>query len=374
VKRVSPVISLVAAACVSAMAPYMANAQASGATRTYYVAADDVPWDYLPGGVDQITGRRRVDTAFFARGEPKIISHSYRKVLLREYTDGSFGTLKLRPPEWEHLGFLGPLLRAVVGDTIRVVFRNNARRPFSLHPHGVSYGKDSEGAPYVDGSSAAQKQDDAVPPRGSHVYVWPVPERAGPGPMDRSSVLWMYHSHTDEVRDVNTGLMGPIIVTAREQARPDGRPLDADREFVMMFAQTHEEDSWYASDNKIPIENPPFPPAALNQGQNFFPYFVTFSINGYTHGSLPLGALTMRKSERVRWYVFSSTNDSDLHTPHWHGNTVLIGGMRNDVGAIAPMQMLVADMQPDNVGTWLFHCHVSFHLQAGMAARYAVVE
>ena len=25
-------------------------------TRTYYIAADDVTWDYVPGGVDVITG------------------------------------------------------------------------------------------------------------------------------------------------------------------------------------------------------------------------------------------------------------------------------------------------------------------------------
>lgn len=29
-------------------------------------------------------------------------------------------------------------------------------------------------------------------------------------------------------------------------------------------------------------------------------------------------------------------------------------------------------MVPDNVGTWLFHCHVSFHNEEGMAVRYRV--
>jgi hypothetical protein len=28
-----------------------------GRTRTYYIAADDVTWDYVPGGVDVITGQ-----------------------------------------------------------------------------------------------------------------------------------------------------------------------------------------------------------------------------------------------------------------------------------------------------------------------------
>jgi len=50
----------------------------------------------------------------------------------REYTDGSFTTLKPRPPEERYLGMLGPILRGEVGDTIRVVFKNNASRPYSM--------------------------------------------------------------------------------------------------------------------------------------------------------------------------------------------------------------------------------------------------
>ncbi len=36
---------------------------------------------------------------------------------------------------------------------------------------------------------------------GRHTYTWLVPDRAGPGPGDGSSLMWMYHSHTDEVAD-----------------------------------------------------------------------------------------------------------------------------------------------------------------------------
>ena len=344
---------------------------ADGMTRTYYIAADEVTWDYLPGGRDEIAGRARADTAYFSESPPRSVSTEYRKVLYREYTDSTFATLKPRPPEWEHLGFLGPLIRGAVGDTIRVVFRNNGHHPYSMHPHGVFYNKDSEGAPYSDGTSGADKADDGVPPGGTHVYTWPVPERAGPGPRGLSTVMWMYHSHVEEVRDVNTGLIGPMIVTAAGMANADGTPNDVDRELVTLFAQNHEEDTWLAEQNLPTLgEERPIPQP---QSQNFYPFFVKFSINGFLHGSLPLRTLTVREGERVRWYVFSSTNDFDFHTPHWHGNTVLIHGMRNDVMALEPMEMLIADMVPDNVGTWLFHCHVSFHLTAGMSARYAVL-
>jgi FtsP/CotA-like multicopper oxidase with cupredoxin domain len=168
----------------------------SGATRVYYIAADRIAWDYAPSGRDQLSGRPFDQEAktFVERG-PQRIGHVYRKGLYREYTDATFTTLKPPLPEWKHLGMLGPAIHAEVGDTIKIVFRNNLPFPASIHPHGVFYEKDSEGAPYADGTNGANKRDDIVPPRGTHTYTWPVPERAGPGPGDPSSILWMYHSH-----------------------------------------------------------------------------------------------------------------------------------------------------------------------------------
>ena len=114
--------------------------------------------------------------------------------------------------------------------------RNQASRPYSVHPHGVFYTKENEGAPYVDGTTNASKADDAVAPGSSYTYLWEVPEQAGPADGDVSSVLWPYHSHVDEGRDVNSGLIGPMIITRRGVARDDGSPQDVDREFIAMFA------------------------------------------------------------------------------------------------------------------------------------------
>jgi len=188
--------------------------------------------------------------------------------------------------------------------------------------------------------------------------------------------MWMYHSHVDEVRDINTGLFGPMIITARGKARPDGSPMDVDREIVASFMQVEEQDSWLAQENGIPSPDSLGslgPIANPSLRQDIYPWFVKFSINGFVHGSMPLDALTMRDGEHVRWYLMASTNDFDFHAPHWHGNTVILNGMRTDVAQLAMMQMATADMIPDDVGTWLFHCHVSFHNEEGMAVRYRVV-
>jgi FtsP/CotA-like multicopper oxidase with cupredoxin domain len=342
---------------------------AAGRTRTYYVAADEVTWDYAPSGMNQITGEPFDDTAkVFVENGPDRIGSSYTKALFREYTDSSFGTLKPRPRAWEHLGALGPVIRAEVGDTIRFVFRNNTDLPLSVHPHGVLYDKLSEGAGYNDGTSGADKRDDSVAPGDTHTYVWGVPERAGPGPHDPSSVVWMYHGHVDESMDTNAGLIGPLLVTRRGAARPDGSPADVDRELVTLYTVFDENDSHYLEAN---IREYAGKPSSVDpEDEGFIESNLMHSINGYVYGNLP--GLTMRAGQRVRWYVIAMGTEVDIHTPHWHGNTVLIGGMRTDVAELMPMSMKVADMVPDAAGTWLFHCHVNDHIKAGMLSLFTV--
>ena len=60
--------------------------------------------------------------------------------------------------------------------------------------------------------------------------------------------MWMYHSHVDETGDTNAGLMGPMIVTRCGQAKPDGSPIDVDRELVVDFNVIDENSSAVARD------------------------------------------------------------------------------------------------------------------------------
>jgi hypothetical protein len=112
-------------------------------TRTYYIAADPVDWDFAPKGIDEISGKpfNADENVFVQRGEHRI-GDTYRKGLYREYTDDAFAELKERPEDQDYLGTLGPLIRAQVGDTIKVHFKNNADFPASMHPHGVFEVKD----------------------------------------------------------------------------------------------------------------------------------------------------------------------------------------------------------------------------------------
>ncbi|MDR6863647.1 multicopper oxidase domain-containing protein [Phycicoccus sp. 3266] len=349
-------------------APFRSN----GVTRTYYISADVVPWNYAPAGRNEITGKPfdSVANTYVAAG-PGRIGSTYDKCLYRGYTDASFTHPQARAADQQYLGMVGPVIHAVVGDTIKVVFRNTCPFPAAVHPHGVFYAKDSEGAPYNDGTTTGDKADDEVPTGGTYTYTWQVPERAGPGPHDGSSVMWMYHSHTDEIADTYAGLMGPMVVTRAGWARPDGSPKDVDREIFTEFFIDNETQSPLLARNERRYGTPPMPRPGDDLDDDFVESNLKHSINGYLYGNMPM--ITVHKGQHVRWYVMGMGTETDLHTPHWHGNDVVVSGMRVDVVNLLPASMVVADMVPDNTGTWLFHCHVNDHIKAGMLTRYQVV-
>ena len=352
----------------------VARATFDGRVRVYYIAADEVDWTFIPARADQALTGAKDDFSKFpgAKGTLDPNATTYRKALYREYTDSSFRTLKPRADAWAHLGVLGPVIRGEVGDTIKVVFRNHAKRPYSVHPHGVFYRKSSEGLAYLDGTSGADRMDDSVPPGGTHLYVWPVPERAGPAHGDGSSVFWTYHSHVDEGKDVNAGLLGPLIITRRGMARADGSPKDVDREFVTQYGLFDETLSWYFGANVERLYGSAKSYDSTDAQVREFHRF--FTINGYLEGNGPM--LTAREGERVRWYVFSGLNEQnswDIHTPHWHGQTVVAMHMRTDMIMLNPMMSTVADMTPDNPGIWLYHCHMPGHFGGGMYTRFQVL-
>tara|TARA_Y100000588_G_scaffold201700_1_gene215294 strand:+ start:220 stop:1197 length:978 start_codon:yes stop_codon:yes gene_type:complete len=300
--------------------------------RHYYIAAEDVKWDYAPTEQNLVMPAKNLGVW----GEQRI----YKKTRYIEYTDATFTQKKPQP---EHLGILGPVIRGTVGDTIKIHFRNKASQPYSIHPIGTTYGKTSEGAAY-----AGQKPPgSAVPPGQNHVYTLKVRPEDGPGPNDPSSILRLYRSHVDPVGDVSRGLVGPMIIMRADQRGQDALPKDVDREFVVMFMvfDENEEDEEDEGD-------------------------LMHTMNGYIFGNL--SGLTMDQGDRVRWYLFAMGSEVDLHTPHWHGNGVIEYGHRREVLMLLPAFSTVADMKADNPGTWLFKCNVGDHIEAGMKTLYTV--
>ena len=301
----SVVLLILNAALPRATADSTAGSSPQSNVHTYYIAADEVTWDYAPHG-HNLVGLPGPEY------EGPTAGTKFRKAVYREYTDATFSTLKPRPQQWEHLGILGPLIRAEVGDVIKVVFKNNAKIFGGMHSHGLAYGKDSEGAVYQDGVMPEQKKGYVVPPGQVFTYTWTVPERAGPGPGDPSSILCVYHTQWIQSRDVNAGLLGPIIISRKGSTKSDGTPQDVDREFIVAFAVFDEAESWYLEANSKGQRK--YTPGLRFTDPVLRRRYLLYSLNGFIGGNLPM--LTMKKGERVRWYLFANSNVDDVHTAH----------------------------------------------------------
>jgi len=344
----------------------------------YYLGAIEGEWNYAPldrNACGNNTGFD--DTALTWLGEPteNKIGSRFIKARFVEYTDGTFTTIKERSPTDQYLGIVGPVFRAQVGQTLRIVFRNiNMSFPASVHPHGVLYDKTGEGSPYNDGSSAEEHEDDVVHQGDTHTYIWEVPERAGPGPSDPSSVLWMYHSHVDETMDTNSGLMGGIIVTrANVQLHPDGTPADITREVVLFFSALDESASLYLEQNVAKYLPANVNTTELYASDDFHESNKHRGINGFMFCNMP--KLQFEAGSRVRFHVMALGDITDLHVPNMGlGGNFLLYGHRGDSVIMSPGTMQDMEVTLTQPGTWDLECRVQEHTNGGMRAKYEVTN
>jgi FtsP/CotA-like multicopper oxidase with cupredoxin domain len=79
--------------------------------------------------------------------------------------------------------------------------------------------------------------------------------------------------------------------------------------------------------------------------------------------------LAVTQGQRVRLRFVNQT--MMFHPMHLHGHTFQVAlphgaGPRKDTSIVAPMQTLQADIDTDNPGQWMMHCHNAYHGEAGM--------
>jgi len=88
----------------------------------------------------------------------------------------------------------GPLLKANVGDILKIDFKNNLDQPTSIHWHGIKNINKMDGVPYLT--------QDPVQPGETFSYEFPV---------NQSGTYW-YHAHFESWKQVAKGLYGPLVV------------------------------------------------------------------------------------------------------------------------------------------------------------------
>ncbi|XP_028817452.1 hephaestin-like protein 1 isoform X3 [Denticeps clupeoides] len=324
----------------------------------FFLSAEEVEWDYAPSR-DWETEKHRTTKEdspgdVFLKKTDRFIGSRYKKVVFQEYTDATFTLQKKRTRRDEHLGILGPILRVQVGEEIQITFRNNASHLYSIHAHGVQH---------------FHHNQSAVSPGSAKEYIWKIPERSGPGPSDPNCITFAYYSIANYVKDLASGLVGPLVVCRPGTLNKDRLRMDVERDFALLFMVFDENDSWYLQEN---ID------ANLHSVKDigdpdFMESNLMHAINGRLYGTL--SGLEMVQGERVEWYLLGLGNEVDMHTVHFHALSFVYKTDRThtaDVFDLFPGTFQTVSMTAGNPGTWLLHCHVSDHVHAGMETTFVI--
>ncbi|XP_040307656.1 coagulation factor V isoform X1 [Herpailurus yagouaroundi] len=331
----------------------------NGNKKYYYIAAEELSWDYSKFAQSEVDNEDIDDV-------PE--NTVYKKVVFRKYLDGSFTK---RDPAGEleaHLGILGPVIRAEVDDVIQVRFKNLASRPYSLHAHGLSYEKSSEGKSYEDDSPEWFKEDNVVQPNSSYTYVWHATPRSGPENPGSACRAWAYYSAVNPEKDIHSGLIGPLLICQKGVLHKESNtPVDV-REFVLLFMVFDERKSWY-------YEKKPQSPRAWRLSSSEEKTSHEFhAINGMIY-SLP--GLRMYEQEWVRLHLLNMGGSRDIHVVHFHGQTLLENGTQQHqlgVWPLLPGSFKTLEMKASKSGWWLLDTEVGENQRAGMQTPFLIID
>ncbi|NXN77861.1 HPHL1 protein, partial [Bombycilla garrulus] len=145
--------------------------QQGGAMRLYYIAAEELEWDYAS---NKSSAPKIYNISSYEERDPGSKFVEFRKAALIT------GILCLN---------LGPLLHAEAGDSVLIVFKNKASRPYSISAHGIE-----------EVGCEEQPETPITLPGEINTYRWNVPERSGPGKTDPNCITWVYYSTANFVK------------------------------------------------------------------------------------------------------------------------------------------------------------------------------
>jgi FtsP/CotA-like multicopper oxidase with cupredoxin domain len=229
----------------------------------------------------------------------------------------------------------GPILEMYEGDTLQITLVNKTDQRLSIHPHGVDYSTDSDGSPFND--SFNEPGQTRTYEWRSHEMVAAAGRRFRPG----SAGYWHYHDHamgTDHgTGGLARGLYGALIVRRRGDILPD-------KQYTVVFNDM-------MINNKVAPDTPMF---EANLGQ------VTEWI-AIGHG----GTFHTFHLHAHRW--------ADNRTGYLEGPsdpTQVVDNKDLNPGSSFGFQVVAGDSV--GPGAWMYHCHVQFHSDGGMAGIFLV--
>ncbi|XP_072901602.1 coagulation factor V isoform X2 [Hemitrygon akajei] len=331
----------------------------SGNVRRYFIAAEEIYWDYSTNIMNLGRSQKQRNTR-------------YKKVIFRRYTDAFFKTRYDHGERDDHLGILGPVIRAEVNDVIKVMFKNLASRPYSIHAHGVIYDKSSEGMRYEDFSTVWYKSDDVVLPGTKYTYVWNVPPQSGPTATGSVCKPWVYYSGVDFEKDINSGLIGPLLICQNGTLTSINESPEDAREFILLFNTFDETRSWYFNDGKARSSDADF---EISDNSDLIQQNKFHAINGLVDDSLR--GLVMFEKELVRFYVINIGTSEDAHSVQLDGHTFIerrANAHRLGVYNLYPGAFKVVELCSSKPGLWLLNSENGEHYKGGMWAHVLVLS
>ncbi|KAF3693960.1 Coagulation factor VIII Antihemophilic factor [Channa argus] len=316
--------------------------------REYFIAAMEIGWDY--GSV------HKVDPASDQRRRSNILQ-KYIKAVYREFVDATYTVPK---PRSEWTGIQGPVIVANAGDRVVVHFKNLASQPYSISPVGITYWKQSEGAGYDDSTTGQEKQDDAVSPGGYYQYIWDINANDGPTISDPDCLTYSYSSQVDPVRDLNSGLIGALLICKPSAFTDKGQRRNP--AFVLLLAVFDETKSWYGE--RVERKSR----AQFKRSSSRKKYDT---INGYVNTTLP-GLTMCQGRNHVFWHLIGVGTTPEIHSIQFQDHTLQVLTHRKITMEVTPMTFITAQMRPTTVGRFLISCQIHAHRYDGMDAFFAV--
>jgi manganese oxidase len=235
---------------------------------------------------------------------------------------------------WAYNGQIpGPILRASVGDKIRIVLKNELPESTSLHLHGVRVPNAMDGVdPYTQSP---------IEPGQSFSYEFTALEPA----------VGMYHSHHNAQVQVPNGLAGALLIG-------DWKDLG------MKSASGRLPDTDGKADQEVVM--------VLNDSGT-----IGLSLNGK---SFPATApYTLKVGETMLVHYFNEgnlTHPMHLHQPSGlvvaHDGAPLEYPFWADTLNVAPGERWTVAYTAKDAGVWAWHCHILTHAETPTGMRYMV--
>jgi manganese oxidase len=268
------------------------------------------------------------------------VYHLIAEPVAHEFIPAMEGHPNLVAECWGYNGRVhGPTIEAVEGDRVRIYVTNKLPAPTSVHWHGLLLPSGMDGV-----GGVSQK---AIQPGETFKYEFSLKQHG----------TLMYHSHHDEMTQMQLGMIGLFVIHPKNASR-----AAPDRDYAIMLSEWKIE---------VGVRRP---------DPNEMTDFNIFSLNARAFPGTE--ALVAKSGERVRIRIGNLSTMSH-HAIHLHGHYFKVvetdGGEIPESAQWPETTVIVPTGSTRTIeitateGDWVLHCHMLHHAMNQMGHRFGNV-